>query len=412
MIRCSWEENYFPLACHFTIAFNVKISESWTLPFTNKAQKLPAQQSASAVAFLWELMNLDFSKVQMTVMLCGVSSWLHYVSSNQNVVSGFRWRVVMNNLGFDTRSLVQQSSIIWDLNCISILLPCVGAMTSYWRWRIWIKFLWLSVLQDLEPRNTGHDAISGPEHDPMFSPQFPDGLGRQTSTNIPPPEHDPMSSSQFPDGLGRQYSTNIRPPPSSATISTSPPSFPVGDYSSYSADYHPQDYQSSHPSGRPENPAYPQPYRTQSYSQEPPHPPHLPQNYPSQDTPASYAYPNFQSYPSFSDSSLPAAPSHYPSYYQGSDASYSHHSVPSGTNYSSASEYNSSSTNGNAPHVPTATAQVYHYDSNYQVPPEKIADAQKAARFAVGALAFDEVPVAVEHLKKALELLTNPSAGQ
>ena len=82
------------------------------------------------------------------------------------------------------------------------------------------------------------------------------------------------------------------------------------------------------------------------------------------------------------------------------------------TNYSSAPEYNPSSTNGNAPHAPSTTAQVYHYDSNYQVPPEKIAEAQKAARFAVAALAFDEVPVAVEHLKKALELLTNPSAGQ
>lgn len=265
---------------------------------------------------------------------------------------------------------------------------------------------------DLEQRNTGYDAISGPEHDPMSSSQFPDGLGRQISPNIPPLAHDPMTTPQFPDGLGRQHSTNITRAPSSANISPSPPSFPIGDYSSHSADYHPQDYQSSQPSGMLENPTYRQPYHTESYPQEPQHPPHLPQNYLSQETPASCAYPNFQSYPSFSDSSLPAAPSHYPSYYQGSDASYSHHSVPSMTNYSSAPEYNPSSTNGNAPRAPSTTAQVYHYDSNYQVPPEKIAEAQKAARFAVAALAFDEVPVAVEHLKKALELLTNPSAGQ
>lgn len=243
---------------------------------------------------------------------------------------------------------------------------------------------------DVEPRNTGHDVISGPEQeDPTMSlPQVPSGLGRQPSINIPP----------------APPSTNILP---------SPPSFPSGDYSSYTADYPPQNYQPDQPSGRPENTTYPQPYHTQSYPQELQHPPHIPQNYPSQDIPTPFAaYPNFQSYPSLSDSSLPAVPSHYPSHFQAPDASYSHLSATSVTNYSSAPEYNSSSTNGNATHAPTTTAQVYHYDSNYRVPPEKIADAQKAARFAVGALAFDEVPVAVEHLKKALELLTNQSAGQ
>ncbi|KAK4771135.1 hypothetical protein SAY87_031667 [Trapa incisa] len=49
-------------------------------------------------------------------------------------------------------------------------------------------------------------------------------------------------------------------------------------------------------------------------------------------------------------------------------------------------------------------AQAYQYDSSYH----------KAARFAVGALAFDDVSVsvAVDYLKKSLELLTIPSAGQ
>lgn len=41
---------------------------------------------------------------------------------------------------------------------------------------------------------------------------------------------------------------------------------------------------------------------------------------------------------------------------------------------------------------------------------EKIAEAHKAARFAVGALAFDDVAVAVDYLRRSLELLTNPSA--
>ncbi|CAA0811385.1 Protein HOMOLOG OF MAMMALIAN LYST-INTERACTING PROTEIN 5 [Striga hermonthica] len=56
------------------------------------------------------------------------------------------------------------------------------------------------------------------------------------------------------------------------------------------------------------------------------------------------------------------------------------------------------------------TMPKYEYDSNYQPPPEQIVEAHKAARFAVGALAFDDVSVAVEHLKKSLELLTRPSA--
>ncbi|KAE8726889.1 Microtubule-associated proteins 65-1 isoform 1 [Hibiscus syriacus] len=60
---------------------------------------------------------------------------------------------------------------------------------------------------------------------------------------------------------------------------------------------------------------------------------------------------------------------------------------------------------------PTPT-QKYQYDSNWQPPPEKIAEAHKAARFAIGALAFDNVSTAVEHLKKSVELLTNPSASQ
>jgi vacuolar protein sorting-associated protein VTA1 len=61
-----------------------------------------------------------------------------------------------------------------------------------------------------------------------------------------------------------------------------------------------------------------------------------------------------------------------------------------------------------APAVPIA--ETYHYDSSYQPSVENISEAHKAARFAVGALAFDDVVVAVDHLKRALDLLTNPSA--
>eukprot|EP00249_Psilotum_nudum_P011782 c23379_g1_i1 orf=811-1509(+) len=49
-------------------------------------------------------------------------------------------------------------------------------------------------------------------------------------------------------------------------------------------------------------------------------------------------------------------------------------------------------------------------NSSYQPPPEKIAEAHKVSRFAVSALAFDDVPTAISYLKRSLELLTNPSA--
>ncbi|KAG8362928.1 hypothetical protein BUALT_BualtUnG0022700 [Buddleja alternifolia] len=95
-------------------------------------------------------------------------------------------------------------------------------------------------------------------------------------------------------------------------------------------------------------------------------------NYPSQDLPSSF--PNFQSYPSFNETTYTPTRS------------------------------------GNVPEASPTTTQNYEYDSNYQPSPEKIAEAHKAARFAVGALAFDDVSIAVDHLKKSLELLTNPSA--
>lgn len=82
------------------------------------------------------------------------------------------------------------------------------------------------------------------------------------------------------------------------------------------------------------------------------------------------------------------------------------------TNYPSSTRYDSTGQNGSVSEATPTAAQTHHYDSNYQPPPEKIAEAHKAARFAVGALAFDDVSVAVDFLKKSLELLTNPSAGQ
>ncbi|XP_043691403.1 protein HOMOLOG OF MAMMALIAN LYST-INTERACTING PROTEIN 5 [Telopea speciosissima] len=202
------------------------------------------------------------------------------------------------------------------------------------------------------------------------------------------------ASPQFHDNIKHQPSTNII---------TSPPSYPNANYPS--SDFHPP------PIDRQESSSYSQPYH-QPYGHESQQ--SLPQNYPSHETSSSpHSYPNFQSYPSFTDSSLPTAPSQYPSYFQGSDASYSHQSAPPVSSHPLAGQYTPSGMNGSNYAEPARTsAQTFHYDSNYQPPPEKVAEAHKAARFAVGALAFDDVPVAVEFLRKSLELLTNPSSNQ
>ncbi|KAI3456875.1 hypothetical protein Pfo_013538 [Paulownia fortunei] len=241
--------------------------------------------------------------------------------------------------------------------------------------------------------------------------QHSTNFSRQTSNVTPSPSSSTSPPSHYPtdypsDNLHQPPSTNnsehsiyhessnVTPSPSSITSPPSrypsdnlhqPPSTNNSDQSIYNQAYHHQPYQ-------------PEPQQ------------HLPQHYPSHDVPT-YSYPNFQSYPSFTESSLPTAPSHYPSYYQGPDASYANSSPSNTAAYVSTPQYNSNGRNGSVSEVSPPTTQKYEYDSSYQPPPEKIAEAHKAARFAVGALAFDDVSVAVDYLKKSLELLTNPSAG-
>ncbi|XP_077221248.1 protein HOMOLOG OF MAMMALIAN LYST-INTERACTING PROTEIN 5-like isoform X2 [Tasmannia lanceolata] len=235
-------------------------------------------------------------------------------------------------------------------------------------------------------------------------------------------------------------------------------------HSSYgSGDYPSNDFQQPPPpppppANRPENSAYPQPFHHQSDSNESfPHQPYSPeslphqpysheslphtyqsheqqrsspqsypshdqqsspQTYPSHENGTSYTFPNYQSYPSFNDSTLPTAPTHYPSYYQGSDppiphqsSAPLHHSSPPPSNYVSTVQYNSGNGSETRPGSEPPSTFTFHYDSNYQPQPDKIADAHKAARFAVGALAFDDVSVAVDFLRRSLDLLTNPSAS-
>ncbi|KAG6577471.1 Protein-like OF MAMMALIAN LYST-INTERACTING PROTEIN 5, partial [Cucurbita argyrosperma subsp. sororia] len=229
-----------------------------------------------------------------------------------------------------------------------------------------------------------YDKVNDDHSNVPQTPQVYDNMNNHTSLNTSPP-------ARFHNDVDNQHPSNI-------------PSYPAAGYPSHEFHLPP-------PRNEPDNSSsYSQPYHhIQSYSE---HQQPLPHNYVSNETSPNYSYSHFQSYPSFSETSLPTAPSHHPTYYQGSDASYSSHVTPPAS-YPSPSQYHSNGREGTAsePQPTAAPAKSYHYDSNYQPPPEKIAEAHKAARFAVGALAFDDVSVAVEHLKKSLELLTNPSAG-
>ncbi|CAL5047519.1 unnamed protein product [Urochloa decumbens] len=218
--------------------------------------------------------------------------------------------------------------------------------------------------------------------------------------DYPPDFHKPPSSHSSPPYKSTDYPTNeVHKPPSNF----SPPPYTRTDYPS-------NDSYNPHSNDKPDGSAYPQTYQPPPYTIEPQH---TSQDYYSTETPAvPYNYPNFQSYPSFQESTSPSVPTHQSSFYPASDG-------PAATLYSPASNSSAPthyhSTADSAPQAPQVTpaappASQYKYDSSYQPAVEKIAEAHKAARFAVGALAFDDVSVAVDHLKRALDLLTNPSA--
>ncbi|KAL2316706.1 hypothetical protein Fmac_030582 [Flemingia macrophylla] len=247
-----------------------------------------------------------------------------------------------------------------------------------------------------EPAPKFHDSANIPP-----SMQFYDREDSHHSLSSPPPSQD------FHHPPPSRPSQDYEPPPPSQDFHHPPPSRPSQDYDPPppSQDYHlPPPSQYYHQQYPADNSQHFDPTYTHENSMN-----SLPnfQSYPSF---TESSLPHFQSYPSFTESSLPAAPSNY-SYNQGSDAKYYPQLAPPTTSHSSSAQHSSSSRNVTFTET-KPTTQTYQYDSNYQPAPEKIAEAHKAARFAVGALAFDDVSVAVDFLKKSLELLTKPSAGQ
>ncbi|BAF19390.1 protein HOMOLOG OF MAMMALIAN LYST-INTERACTING PROTEIN 5 [Oryza sativa Japonica Group] len=263
--------------------------------------------------------------------------------------------------------------------------------------------------------------------------KFNDHVSAQSPYSPPPPQSQTPPQSQFsspaqssyssPSYQGTDYpSSDVHKPPhgysSAPYTSTDYPTNevhkPPSNYSSppYTrTDYPSSDSYNPQSNDKPDIPTYPHTYHQPPYTIEPQH---TSQNYYSTETPAApYNYSNFQSYPSFQDSSVPSVPTHQSSFYPASDGTSAVSYSPSGSNHPAPTQYHPSAdttTHQVTPPAIAPPASQYKYDSSYQPEVEKIAEAHKAARFAVGALAFDDVSVAVDHLKRALDLLTNPSA--
>ncbi|WOL12072.1 hypothetical protein Cni_G20836 [Canna indica] len=237
---------------------------------------------------------------------------------------------------------------------------------------------------------------------------------QQPSNVFPSNQHVDDASSQHIDkniGRSESFSANYRSAdrPSQHPDDVNSQNFgqPPITSSSYPNPDYPTDIHHYQQSSGPEYSSYSPTYEHHSYSNE--HQSMPPNNHSTENQNPTFLYPNFQSYPSFHDSTFPSAPTHQPSYYHTNDSNYSQQSAPA-AHYTAPVQYSSDSVNQTQVAQAAPSAERYKYDSNYQPSAEKIAEAHKAARFAVGALAFDDVHVAIDHLRRSLEFLTNPSA--
>eukprot|EP00850_Spirogloea_muscicola_P019579 SM000194S04815 [mRNA] locus=s194:84961:86848:- [translate_table: standard] len=204
------------------------------------------------------------------------------------------------------------------------------------------------------------------------------------------------------------YGHNLQPPPGSMDHATQPSSQPQTSPSLAASSLHPSSYArpSSTVSPPPTSFYPPSGFPMGSYPSfaQSPHSPSPPP--PSAFQPSAPGYPESAS---LSFSYLAQSP-------QGTSASQMSSSSPAeapwhlraATMPNTAARVTAGATmhaNGGTGGLPPIAA----YDSSYQPPPEKVVDAHKAARFAVSALAFDDIPTAVAYLQQSLELLTRPT---
>ncbi|GAB4849696.1 hypothetical protein Ancab_004490 [Ancistrocladus abbreviatus] len=351
----------------------------------------PSERTKTTNSLFVSLMN-QLEKDKKSLKL-GPDDHLHLEGFALNVFAKADKQDRAGRADLNTAKTFYAASIFFEiLNQFGELAPDLEQKQKYAAWKA------ADIRKALKEGRTPLPGPPGAEKDLSTTSSMATGAYDIESSQ---PGHESAAQEEPDPSLSPRVHDEVKPQP---YIPPSPPSYPAADYPS-------NDYHSPQPTNGQEIPSYSQSYHQQSYLQQPQTQQNMQQQYPSQEIPPSYTYPNFQSYPSFSESTLPAVPPHYSSYYQGSDTSYSHQSASPVTNYSSNPQYSSNTGNGSVPAAAQTSAQTYQYDSNYQPPPEKIAEAHKAARFAVGALAFDDVSVAVDYLRKSLELLTNPSAG-
>jgi vacuolar protein sorting-associated protein VTA1 len=115
----------------------------------------------------------------------------------------------------------------------------------------------------------------------------------------------------------------------------------------------------------------------------------------------------------------PPQPPSYPSFFPPGGSGY-HSAAPQYPSATHETQDNPAFTGVRPSHARTASApsapdlSAAHntneiYDSNYEPSPAQVAEAHKMSRFAVSALAFDDIPTAISYLQKSLEALTSPS---
>ncbi|CAM6043837.1 unnamed protein product [Sphagnum compactum] len=116
----------------------------------------------------------------------------------------------------------------------------------------------------------------------------------------------------------------------------------------------------------------------------------------------------------------PPPPPSYPSFFPPGGSGY-HSAAPQYPSATHETQDNPAFTGVHPSHARTASAPsatdlsaaVHNpneiYDSNYEPSPAQVAEAHKMSRFAVSALAFDDIPTAISYLQKSLEVLTSRS---
>jgi vacuolar protein sorting-associated protein VTA1 len=231
--------------------------------------------------------------------------------------------------------------------------------------------------------STSHRSFTQPSEAPPFQHSYSKSSEDFNLPSAPsnpiPPSYSQNSSYGAPDNAG--YPSPY--PHASGTPFDSPggnpgPHTTIGTYSCPSD---PPDFATSPP---PSYSSYPPPRQdpAQYHQQQPQWPSSSPFSDPSSAYPSVFPSGGYQ----------PAAPQ-YPSTPQAPHGASRHSEPPVGPESSTGYQLNGS------------------YDSEYKPSAGTIVEAHKASRFAVSALAYDDVPTAIEHLRKSLELLTSPSAS-